>query len=134
MPDIKLLNNHLRALSSTMYLIEKMLGEMEEMILSRKKGNTLLDVDYDLSPNDEKKILKDIALFRAEIFHLNEKYMLTKQHIIESHFINSRKTKIWELLHDSNVKRMNAYGKFPESMVKEYEKDLNKLIDLLDKW
>lgn len=134
MPDIILSNNHLRALSSTMFLIEKMLGEMEEIILSHTKSNTLLEVDYDLSSNDEKKILEDIALFRTEIFHLNEKYKLRKQHIVESHFINSRKTKIWELLHDSNVKRMNAYGQFPDSMVKEYEKDLNALIDLLDKW
>ena len=123
--------NHQRAFSSTLFLIEKMLLEIEELFAPNREN--MVEVVSDIDPEEKQRILAGIQEIKTELQALNERYMLKKQQLTESHFVNSRITKIWELLHDSSVKRMNAYGPFPDELKNTYEDDIRRLLKLVEK-
>lgn len=128
---IELPANHRRAFSSTLFLIEKMLSEIEELFAPNREN--MVEIRKDVNSEDREKILDAILAIKAELAQLNERYELNKQQLTESYFVNSRRTKIWELLHDSSVKRMNAYGTFPEELKATYENDIRQLLELVNK-
>lgn len=123
--------NHRRAFSSTLYLIEKMLVEIEDLFAPNSEK--MVEIMQDISDQKKATLVKEIQEIKSEIERLNERYNLNKQQLSESHFVNSRITKIWELLHDSSVKRMNAYGYFPEDLRVGYEADVQRLLKLVEK-
>jgi len=121
--------NHQRAFSSTLFLIEKMLLEIEELLAPNREN--MVEIVEDIDAEEKQRILTRILEIKTELEELNERYVLTKQQLTESHFVNSRRTKIWELLHDSSVKRMNAYGPFPDDLKNTYEDDIRRLLELV---
>lgn len=108
-----------------------MLGEIEELFSPNREK--MVEIQQDLSEEKKIIILKGIKEIRLQIERLNERYNLNKQQLSENHFVNSRITKIWELLHDSSIKRMNAYGSFPEELKSDYEADIQQLLTLVEK-
>lgn len=127
---IELPANHRRAFSSTLFLIEKMLNEIEELFAPNREN--MVEIKQDISSEEKENIRKAIREIKTELARLTERYELNKHQLTESYFVNSRRTKIWELLHDSSVKRMNAYGAFPEEFQSGYQLDIDQLIKLVN--
>jgi len=132
MEKIHLSSNHKRSLSSSIYLIEKLVDEMETLLANQKTLETQ-KVKRDIPDIEKANTLKVIHEIKEAIKQMTEKYDLKKQVISESRFLDSRKTKIWEILHDSEAKRMDAFGKFPENLKDAYDADIEKLLDLVSK-
>lgn len=132
MNKIQLPSNHKRSFSSAMQLLEKLMDEVETLLMTDKISVTQT-VERDIPEDEKAVIMKSVLAVKEEIRHLNEKYDLKKQVITESRFLDSRKTKAWEILYNSDVSRMNAFGKFPDQLKDDYDTDIKRLLELVGK-
>lgn len=132
MKKVHLSPNHKRSMSSSIHLIEKMVDEVETLMTNHKTLETQ-KVERDI-PDDKKDLsLKAIHEIKEEVKRLTEKYDLKKQVVFESRFLDSRKSKAWEILHNSEARRMDAFGKFPEDIRDVYNADIERLLELVNK-
>jgi hypothetical protein len=132
MEKIHLSSNHKRSLSSSIQLVEKLVDEIETL-MSHPKTLETQTVERDLPDDEKETALKAIGEIKVEVKRLAEKYELKKQVVSESRFLDSRKTKIWEILHNSEARRMDAFGKFPENIRDIYDADIEHLLELVSK-
>ncbi len=130
MDKIKLQPNHRRSFSSTLYLLEKMAVEIREVLTSEKELRMQAE-QKDLSQHKKNAVLLALNEIEEEINRLADKYQLTRQEMVESHFLNSRKSKAWEILNDSLSKRMNGFGEFPPEIAGEFDRDIKSLLKLV---
>jgi hypothetical protein len=47
--------------------------------------------------------------------------------------INAKRTKIWEILTDTLSRKIKGYGTFPKKYAEEYDKDINRLLEIINK-
>ncbi len=127
MKTVTLKPNHRRSFSSTLYLLEKMVAELREVLSSEKKLR-MQQVDKDLTKEKKQEVFGVLDEIESEIHRLADKYQLVPQETVESHFLNSRKSKAWEILNDSLSKRMNGFGEFPPDLAEEFDGDIEKLL------
>jgi len=132
MDKIKLKPNHKRSFSSTLYLLEKMTTEIRE-VLTAEKELRMQEVKKDLSEEKKQTVFMALDEIETEILRLAGKYQLTPQEMVESHFLNSRKSKAWEILNDSLSKRMSGFGEFPPELAGEFDGDIEHLLKLVNK-
>lgn len=132
MNKIQLPSNHKRSFSSSLQLLEKLMNEVETLLISDKDLVTQT-IQKDIPEDEKAGTLNAIRAVREEIQRLEEKYDLKKQVISESRFLDSRKTKAWEILHNSEAKRMDAFGKFPGALRDSYDADVEHLLELIGK-
>lgn len=132
MDKIDLPANHRRSFSSTLFLLEKMTEEIRETLLSEKKLR-MQKVDKDLDEVKKESVMKVLDALEAEIARLADKYQLPPQELVESHFLNARKSKAWEILNDSFSKRMSGFGKFPPELAKTFDADIENLLKLVNR-
>ncbi len=132
MENIKLQPNHKRSFSSSIYLLEKLAEEIREVLTSDRQL-LMQEVETDLDEKKRKLTLQAVDEIEEDIARLADKYQLTKQVMVESHFLNSRKSKAWEILNDSLSKRMNGFGEFPAEMAAGFDADIEHLLRLVNK-
>jgi len=124
-------DNHKRSLSSSLYIVEKLLSELEREIISPTNHSTFKVVGE--IPHDEKEqmllVLKQAKGFIAD---LTQKYQLRVNVLEFSNILNAQKAKIWEVLCDSNSKGLKGYGQLEESIAKELDNDVSKLQELIN--
>ncbi len=132
MKTIDLKPNHRRSFSSTLFLLEKMVAEVRE-VLSADSDLRMQKVTKDLGEGKKNEVFDALGLLEKEIGRLADKYQLPPQEMVESHFLNSRKSKAWEILNDSLSKRMNGFGEFPAELAREFDADIEGLLKLVAK-
>ncbi len=132
MNKIELKPNHKRSFSSSMYLLEKLTEEIRDE-LTAGKPLRMQTIKKDLSEEKKKAVLLAVDDIKQEIARMAEKYQLTPQEMVESHFLNSRKSKAWEILNDSLSKRMSGFGEFPAEMAGSFDADIEHLLKLVSK-
>ncbi len=132
MENIKLQPNHKRSFSSSIYLLEKLAEEIRDVLTSDRQL-LMQEIETDLDEKKRKRTLQAVEEIEKDIARLADKYQLTKQVMVESHFLNSRKSKAWEILNDSLSKRMNGFGEFPAEMVAGFDADIEHLLTLVNK-
>jgi hypothetical protein len=132
MSKVQLGPNHKRSASSSVFLIEKLLVEIEDSI-SRMHDRIMTEFDADESQLKIAELKSTIAAIRERLALFAEKYGLDKQVVVQSRFIRSRKTKIWEILGNTRPERLKGFGEFPSEVKDEFESDLDELINLVDK-
>ncbi len=132
MENIKLQPNHKRSFSSSIYLLEKLVEEVRDTLTSERQL-LMQEIETDLDEKKRKMTLQAVDEIKEDIARLAEKYQLTKQVMVESHFLNSRKSKAWEILNDSLSKRMNGFGEFPPEMVAGFDADIEHILTLVNK-
>lgn len=132
MEHIELDSNHKRVLSGTIFLVEKIVNELEqeissppETIMMKKTG--MLDA---LSQN---RCLAAIAEVKAIITKFSLKYDLHQEQFELQQLIDAKKAVMWEILHETESKHMNKYGKFPEEIAGEFDTDIRNLLGLVEK-
>jgi len=129
---VKLPKNQLRSVSVSMYLIEKSIDELEELIKGKNNGYTYQVVN-DL---DERELNKDLSIIlkvKEKIAQLSKKYELHSDVTYMSRIRNSKKSKMWEVLCDTNSKRLKGFGALTENIANEVDEDMNSLIELVEK-
>lgn len=129
---IHLSDNHKRALSSSLFLVEKSLAEMKDMILRQNDGccfEIVKDVDGTTVANN----LFAIEEAKSHIFNLAKKYNTSRQSQSLQRIINAKRTKIWEILTDSLSKKLKGFGAFPVKYATEFDSDITKLIEITNK-
>lgn len=129
MNQIELPDNYKRSLTSVLYIIESYIDDIYSLIKSDKK-KSLLQIDDDITDEEKEKIISTTMEFKKEIFELKQKYNLIPLKFTIKQLINSKNTKIWEMLMDSRYERMIGYGKLNSEIINEYEIDIIRLLNL----
>ncbi|HBX52405.1 MAG: hypothetical protein A2275_12085 [Bacteroidetes bacterium RIFOXYA12_FULL_35_11] len=128
MDKIILPDNHKRALTSALFVIEKLGDELiHDLEFANKKVITQTEQITDLESYKEK-----IERIRMNIKYVFEKYNLSPGLLSKAQIINSRKTKMWEVLCDSKASKLNVYGQFPMQYQNEFDEDIEALLKLTE--
>ena len=130
--SVKLPKNHLRSVSVSMYLVEKSIDEYEEL-LKEKKGGVTYEIVNDIDEQEIKSDLEVISGVRKMISKMSEKYGLNRDITYLSRIRNSKKSKMWEILCDTNSKRLKGFGELPNDIGEEVDRDINSIIELVER-
>jgi hypothetical protein len=132
MEKIILTDNHKRSFSSTLQVVEQLLTEIkEQMVISDHK--CCFEIKKDLEDLKVENNLKVIETALLKICSLKDKYDTDKKIQSLRRVVDTKKTKIWETLHNSKSRRMKGYGEFAQKTVKEYDKDIDELMEITEK-
>ena len=132
MNKIPLSENHKRSVSSSIFLLERLTNEIDK-IIAAKNDSVMTDFEADESDKRKTELIKAVGEIRKQIAFFAEKYELDKQEVVQSRYISSRKTKMWEILGNTKPKRLKGFGEFPLEYKEEFENDLDTLINLIEK-
>lgn len=132
MNRIPLSSNHKRSVSSSIYLVEQLTDEIETALLNTD-GKVMRKLTKNISEERKKAILAALKNIRLSLEKIAEKYQLTKNEVLQSHYVSARKAKMWEVLNDTTTKRLKGFGDFPEKYAEEFDDDIRNLIELVEK-
>lgn len=133
MEHIPLSENHRRSISASILMIEKLILEIETVLVHPSVGvlyNAMKDIETRAEYDETVLLVGEIKEF---VSLLKEKYQLTPDITRLRWFIEVRKTKIWEILGNIRSGKMKRYGTFPAEYVAEFDKDMGKLQALTEK-
>lgn len=130
MNRIVLHENHLRALSASLRIVEEYLGEMEYELKNPTSG-CLKKIDADIPEKTRNEILQKIEHIKSFLRELVAKYGLKYQNHILSRFIDAHKSSIWVILSDTKSGRLKGYGNLSKEYAKELDEDIESLQHLV---
>jgi len=125
-------DNHKRSLTSTLMVVEQLLVELEDLHL-RPYNTCCYEIKNDVDNDVLNKNLKIIEEARKQICELKVKYNTDKTVQSLQRIIDTKKTKVWEILHNSKSRRMKGFGEFPQKLIKEYDEDIDGLMTITEK-
>lgn len=128
---LRLSENHLRSLSSALMTVEQMLMDMEAILLSQSKGCSY-EVVRDVENDTIRTNLTIIAEARKKLCIMASKYETKKYSQSLRKIINAKKSRIWEILMDMKPKKQKGFGEFPKELAKEFESDLEELLEITE--
>ncbi|MCU0473713.1 MAG: hypothetical protein MUC93_10160 [Bacteroidales bacterium] len=126
---IILLENHRRSLTTTLMIVEQLLIEIEDLMTDQYKS-CCFEIKNDIHNDIKDQNLKVIEEARKQICNLAEKYNTDKRFQSLQRIVDVKKTKIWEILCDAKTKKQKGFGKFPQELVKEFDKDIDDLMSI----
>jgi hypothetical protein len=134
MKDIEILlhDNHKRSLTSTLMIVEQLLIEIEDL-MQRPYNTCCFEIKNDIDSDAINQNLKVTTEALKLICQLQKKYNTDKKVQSLQRIIDTKKTKIWEILHDSKSRRMKGFGDFPQRFIKDYDKDIDDLMAMSEK-
>ena len=133
MEHIPLSENHRRSVSASIVLIEKLILEIESLLIHPAIG-TMYNVINDMETRAEcDETIQLISEIKAYVSFLQNKYQLKPDNTGLKWFIEVRKTKIWEILGNIRSGKMKRSGIFPVEYAEEFDSDMEKLKDLTER-
>lgn len=129
--NINLPANHLRTLSASMYMIEKSINEMENILQARSNGFTY-EIDFDVTEDDISNTMDFYKQIRDMIGKFVKKYRLDKDVTHMSRLIQAKNSRIWQILCDTNSNRLKGYGVLPEKIADELDDDVSSILQLIE--
>jgi hypothetical protein len=124
-------DNHRRVLSVTARMVEQTLGEIEELLRSKRSGMLTERIEPSYAEPERGRLLSAIAKMRdlnAEMFRaLN----LEPSHYTEEQIIVAKKTHLWTVLVDSKSKGMKGFGVLPPEQAYVVDSYIDKLLESL---
>ncbi len=124
--------NYRRSLKSTLMVVEKLLVEMEDLLLHNTQSLTW-EVKDDIDPEMKAYNLSLIQDARSHIGKLMEKYGIEKNTRSMQRMIDVKKVKIWEVLSNSKSERLKGFGKLNQSTEVEFNNDIDALLATTEK-
>ncbi len=124
--------NQLRSVSSSIYLIEKLLLDIQHVFLENGSSR-MLETKEDITPEKREAMLQTIKQIKEELNTFADKYQLTKQTLSQGQIINSRKSKMWEILNNTTSKSLKGFGTFPPELTDEFDEDIRNLLQQVEK-
>lgn len=132
MDKMNLSDNHRRSLTSTIYMVEKIIAEIENELLN-PTSLVLTKIASKKSEEDLDQIKLVLAEVKAFVGYMAIKYNLKPKKFELENILRAQKAKMWEMLCDSNSKGLRGFGKFPEEYATEFDKDIDDLQELIKK-
>lgn len=132
MERINLSDNHRRSVSSSIYIIEKLIIELErELVHSGDPVMSKLIIDK--AEPEIQHYISVINKIKSYIHYLLNKYdlQLSSANVALTWHINVLKSRMWEILCDTTSKGLKGYGVFPKEYAKEFDDDIDKLQKLI---
>jgi len=126
MDRINLSDNHRRSLTSTIYMVEKITFEIENELFN-PTDLVMTKIASDKTEEDLERIKSVLVEIKAYVEYIAIKYNLKPKKFDLENILRAQKTKMWEILCDSNSKGLRGYGKFPEEYAAEFDKDIDDL-------
>lgn len=131
MDKVILSENHKRAVTSAMYLVEKLVVELEDELLHHNE-KVMMKISNEGKITDEQHYITIINNIKSGICKMADKYNLTPTYSGYNQIINSKKTKIWEILENTKSKKLKGYGEFPKELAQEFDLDIENLLILTE--
>jgi len=132
MERINLSDNHRRSLSSAIYLVEKIAVEIENE-LCNPTDLVMTKIVRDKTEDELERMQAALVEIKAYVEYMAIKYSLKSKNLDLNNVLRAQKSKMWEILCDSNSKGLRGYGKFPDEYADEFDKDIDDLQDLIKK-
>lgn len=132
MKKITLSENHNRSISASLYIVERLVSELEHD-LNNPSDMILSQVIYDLEDREKEHFLVIIREIKDHIKMLSEKYNLRAKELLFSQLLQAKKSGIWVILCDTTSQRLKGYGTFPEDYAEEFDNDIARLQELVQK-
>jgi hypothetical protein len=130
--SITLNQNHKRSLTSTLLIVEQLLIDIKDLMVNPSQACTVeLVKDVENSAIHQNLAVIDEAL--KQICLLKEKYRTDIATQSMQRNIDAKKSKIWEVLHNSKSRRLKGFGVFPQKLIKEYDADIDHLLAITEK-
>lgn len=114
-----------------MQIVEKMMMDIERVVLNPPEGVMLKTIN-DIPDLKTDHFISVLIEMKMQISVLAVKYNLKTEEIKKSRIINSRKAKMWETITDTTSRKLKGYSKFPVEYAEEFDKDVNKLLKLIE--
>lgn len=130
MQTITLSENHRRSVSSSIYLVEKMVLEIEKE-LTTHADSVMLKIQTDKSPDEIQRMLDVLHQIKQYVQYLSVKYNLKVKEQNIDNIIRAYKAKMWEVLCDSTSHGLRGFGHFPHEFAAEFDADLGKLQEMI---
>jgi hypothetical protein len=128
----KLTENHRRSLTSALMMVEQMMFEMKDSLLT-SYNTCCLEIEKDVSEKDKNYDLEIINKALEQICKLADKYEIEKRKQSLKRIVNAKKTKSWEILCDMKSRKQKGFGEFPKELTKEYDNDIEELLIIIEK-
>lgn len=132
MEKIKLGTNHKRSVSSSIRLIEKMVWEIEREI-NAKDEKILTVINRKISEAEVQYFQTLLGKIKTYIQYLADKYDLQVSELYLERLINSKKSSMWVILSDTASNKLRGYGEFPKEFSMEFDKDIERLKELISR-
>jgi hypothetical protein len=126
---VKLPPNHLRSVSVSMQFLEKSVDELAKLF-TNKNSEVSYEIIRNIPAEDIAQYIGIIKEIKQKIAQLNQKYELKKEVLYMSRIFNAKKTRMWEILSETNSRRLKGYGNLPDGMGEEIDADIKTLINL----
>ena len=131
MEMIKLPENHRRALSSAMMVLEQQIDHMAELV-NDPPNEASYGVETQLTPKEILHALNAIGELKKKISEIMVAYNLDRKNTSQSNTLKVMKIFMWEMLEDIKAKRLSAYGAIPPEASVAIDRDISALIRLLE--
>ncbi len=131
MEKIPLSANHKRSVTSSLYIIENLVDEIENKLIHSQE-KSLTEITMNNKSENIRHYLIVIRKIKSDISFLKDKYNLQPYRFTFSQIINSRKSKIWEVLCDTKSDKLKRGGDFPQKYAQEFDSDMDKLLELTE--
>jgi hypothetical protein len=104
------------------------------MMIKNLSFGSMSEIVNDFDSDEQFELVSaQIDEIKKYISYLQKKYHLKIDKTGMQWFIQTRKTKMWEILCDNtSVKMRKSYGGFPPEYAEEFDKDITKLMKLID--
>jgi hypothetical protein len=129
---IKLKDNHKRSLTATLTIIEELLIEVKDLMLSQHK-TCCLEIKEDVDPAIKVQNVKAVEEALDIICKLVEKYNISTYTQSLKRIIDAKKAKMWEVLCDSKARKLKGFGEFPSHLIREFDNDIDELMSITNK-
>lgn len=123
--------NYRRSLSASLMLVEKLILEIENMIEYPTNG-IFFKIEMDIESSQQSDKLALIAMIKQSLLQLHEKYQLNSETANAEWLVKVRKSKIWEILSESNAHALRGYGGLDETKAQELDADIAGLLKLTE--
>lgn len=114
-----------------MYLIEKLIDELENELLqfNEKIMKNIVNENETIDLQHYTLIFQEI---KSYLRLMVDKYNLPPSHFNLAQVINSRKSKMWEVLCNTKTKQLKGFGEFPIEYAQEFDSDIDNLLKLTE--
>jgi hypothetical protein len=116
MTKIELNENHRRAISITLQLVDQALCEWTEWAEGKVRSGVMYRQSDTLSEIQKRELQSKIKLFRKAMTRLHDDLELEEKNIRTAHSIVTHASLLWEMLTELNSRGLQAYGTVPEKL------------------
>ena len=124
-------SNHIRSITASMTVVEKMIHDIESSLIDPFKGcfeSMEVDITDDLI-NKNKNLIEQI---KRKLSDFKSEYTLPTREIGVSQIILSRKSRCWEILQETFSDQLKGYGKFPEEIIESFDRKIQEMINIIE--